>query len=98
MGHGLAVGGLKDPILTLKIIILVGNFRIFREISDFEEPRVEIGVSDTPKIGFEQKDPGFERFITIQDDPQILSKKYYVREKLGRKGETRVPPPTCGLV
>ena len=37
-----------------------------------------MGVGGTPKFGFSQKDPGFERFRSILDDPQNLSKKYYV--------------------
>ena len=41
-----------------------------------------MGVGGTPKFGFEQKDPGFERFRSILDDPENLSKKYYVSEKL----------------
>ena len=43
---------------------------------------MEVG---TPKFGFYQKDTGFERFRSILDDPENLSKKYYVSEKLWSK-------------
>ena len=53
-------------------------FQNFGKFSDFFERRGEMGVGGTPKFGFSQKDPGFERFRSILDDPQNLSKKYYV--------------------
>ena len=45
---------------------------------DLGERRVKIGIGGTPNFGFDQKDTGFERFISILDDPENLSKKYYV--------------------
>jgi hypothetical protein len=44
-----------------------------------------MGVVTSPKIGFSQKEPVFERFLSIQDDPENLSKKYSRRKKLGPK-------------
>ena len=41
-----------------------------------------VGLHVPPTFRFHQKDTGFERFISIPDDPEILSKKYYVSEKL----------------
>ena len=38
----------------------------------------------TPKIGFEQKDPGFSRLMPCSDDSQILTAFHQRRKKLGR--------------
>ena len=58
--------------------ILVPNQWFCRKFQYFSERRGEMGVGGAPKFGFSQKDPGFERFRSILDDPEILSKKYYV--------------------
>ena len=48
-----------------------------------------MGVGGAPKFGFSQKDPGFERFRSILDDPQNLSKKYYVSSEKCSNKRTR---------
>ena len=55
-----------------------------------EEPRGEIGGGGTPKIGFDQKHTGFERFISIPESSENLSKFHDVKEKLDPKIQTDI--------
>ena len=61
---------------------LLGNLM---KISQHLTARGGFGGTPPPKIGFEQKDPGFSVSRFHSDDPQILSRFHQRRKKLGPK-------------
>ena len=64
---------------------LTSNQWFFRTFQEFSVRRGEMGVGGTSKVGVWPKDTGFERFRSILDDPENLSKKYYVSSEKSRK-------------
>ena len=60
---------------------LTSNRRFSRNFQDFSGRGIQMGVGSTPKVAVRTKDTGFERFVSILDDPENLSKKYYQRSE-----------------